>query len=192
MNLVDHNQRIPGGIIDKSVEFFLYENEVMCMHDGNKYSFDDFPAEIIEIVNQEMAKDDVAIASLVDWGMVDLNSQMRQYIACKWGGYDSNPDICTTGKIQPAEYVECGRRDICKYQGKLCTSIKVQNGLLTKNEIDVLKGIGEFLLDKEIADKLFISEHTVRHRKDSICRKSGLERKPALVGLAFKLGLVTF
>ncbi|WP_432714397.1 response regulator transcription factor [Pedobacter sp.] len=192
MNLVDHNQRIPAGIVDGSVEFFIFQAEIMCMYNGKRYSFDDFPSEVIAIVNAEMEKDPIAIACLIAWGMVDLATQMRQFIACKWGGYDSNPDISPDGKIQPAEYIECGRRGMCPYEGKLCSSIKLQHGILTKSEVAVLKCLGECLLDKEIADKLNISEHTLRHHKDSICRKSGLERKPALVGLAYKLGLVTF
>lgn len=191
LNLIDQNQNLPAGMVDSSVEFFLYNDEVHCQTEGVTYSFENFPERIISVVSDDMEKNPKAIASLIDWGFEDSASQMRQYIACRHGGHDNNADISVDGEIQPAEYVNCGRRGICPYEGKLCTSIVLKHGTLTKSEILVLIEVAEGLLDKEIADKLNISSHTVRHHKDSICRKSGIERKPGIVGLAYKLGLVS-
>jgi len=191
MNLVDHNQVIPAGLIDTSVEFFLHEGEVNCMYNGQRYKFDDFPAAVIDPINEDLGENPEAGSCLVDWGKTDLQSQLRQYIACRHGGYDSRPDICVDGKIQPAEFVNCGRRGSCPYEGRLCTAIQVsEDSYLNQEELKTLRLIGEEHLDKEIADKLNISIHTVRHRKDSIAKKANLERKPALVGLAYRLGLV--
>jgi DNA-binding NarL/FixJ family response regulator len=66
----------------------------------------------------------------------------------------------------------------------------VSKGSFTKIQIDVLTLIGKGYTDKEIADKLCISIHALRHRKDSISLKAGIERKRQLSALAQKLGLV--
>jgi DNA-binding CsgD family transcriptional regulator len=190
LNLVDKNQKITPGLIDASVEFFLHDNEVLCITNGQTYAFSNFPTRVKNIVNEDMVKNTIAVDSLIDWGFEDLDSQMRQYISCRHGGHDTNADIDVDGNIQPSEYVNCGRRGVCPYEGKICTSIELGNGILTRSEVAVLMQIGLGLLDKEIADLLNISEHTIRHHKDSIARKSGLDRKPALVGLAYQLGLI--
>ncbi|KQC02059.1 helix-turn-helix transcriptional regulator [Pedobacter sp. Hv1] len=191
LNLVDHYKVTPAVLMDTSVEFFIHEEKLYCVTDGQRYSFENFPVWVIETMNLDMEANPIAIECLIDWGLEETEPQMKQYIACRHGGYDDRPDISADGHVQTSEYVCCGKRGECKYEGRLCTSFQLRFGTLTRSEIAVLVEIGNFLLDKEIAEKLNISEHTVRHHKDSICRKSGLERKPALVGLAFKLGLIT-
>lgn len=190
LNLVDHSKVTPSVLMDTSVEFFIHEEKLYCVTDGHRYGFEDFPVWVKETMNQDMEVNPIAVNCLIDWGLEESEPQMKQYIACRHGGYDDRPDISADGIVQTSEYVGCGRRGKCKYEGKLCTSLQLENGTLTKSEIAVLTEVGQGFLDKEIADKLNISLHTIRHHKDSICRKSGLERKPALVGLAFKLGLI--
>lgn len=194
MNLVDFNQRVPAGLLDDGTgEFYISEDEMWLSYRKQQYKFDEFPSEVLEIIYNDMANEPLAVGCLVeDFKLLDLKSQTRQYLACRHGGFDCAADLTSDGKLTPSEYVDCGRRGgVCKSEGKLCTSILLKNGKLTAMEILTLTDVGAGLLDKEIADKRGISEHTVRHQKDSICRKSGLERKPALVGLAFKLGLVS-
>ncbi len=190
MNLIDKNQKLPAGLVDDSCEFFIHEHEIKALYKGKVYSFDSFPLEIIEKIESDMISNPKAMKALSDWDITDPNEQMRQYISCRFGGFDAQPDINTNGEIMPAEYVECGRHGNCAYEGKLCCAIKVKNGFLTKREIEVLKCIGEGLLDKETADVLQISIDTLRNHKDSISLKTGLDRKPSLAILAFKLNLI--
>jgi len=191
LNLVDHSKVTPSVLMDTSVEFFLNNEKLYCVTDGQRYEFDEFPVWVVETMNLDMAANPKAIECLIDWGFEETGPQMKQYIACRHGGYDERPDICADGTVQTSEYVACGLRGQCKYEGKLCTSLQLKNGSLTRREIEVLIEVANALLDKEIADKLCMSEHTVRHHKDNISRKSGLVRKNALVGLAYKLGLVS-
>lgn len=190
MNLIDHGQHLPAGLADNSVEFYLFDNEVKCLHKGRTYSYTDFPAEIISLIETDMMSNPKALASLADWGIEGPDQQVRQYIACRFGGFDNNPDITADGKIQHKEYFNCGRRGSCPYEGKLCSTIKVANGELTKREIEVLRAIGLGRLDKEICDELDISQDTLRTHKDHISFKTGEERKPALAVLAHKLNLI--
>jgi DNA-binding CsgD family transcriptional regulator len=190
MNLIDNNQHLPPGLIDNGVEFFLHENEVKCLHKGSVLSFDQFPTEVLETVESDMLANPKAMKALADWNITDQNNQIKQYITCRFGGFDNSPDICTDGNIKPAEYVNCGRRGQCAYEGKLCASIQLENGVLTKREIDVLKLIGLGLLDKEITDLLSIAQDTLRNHKDNISQKAGISRKAALSVLAYRLKLI--
>jgi DNA-binding CsgD family transcriptional regulator len=160
---------------------------------GKTFVFNDFPDFVKSAVRKDMSANPTKVAALVKWGLLDEDSQMRQYLFCLYGGHDDNPDICEDGTLQPSEYVDCGRRcGKCEFEGILCNSLQVQYGVLSSQEIKTLILIGNNAKDNEIAESLFVSKHTVRYYKDEIMRKAGFEneRKTALVGLAFKLGLV--
>jgi DNA-binding CsgD family transcriptional regulator len=190
MNFVDNKQVLPPGLLDNATEFFIHEHEIKCLYKGSVLSFKDFPAEVITTIDNDMAANPKAMKALCDWDITDPDERMRQYIACRFGGFDNSPDICADGKIQPAEYVDCGRRGICAYEGKLCSSIVLANGVLTKREIEVLRQIGLGLLDKEICDILNITQDTLRTHKDNLCLKSGVQRKAGLSILAFQYKLI--
>ncbi|MBO9674453.1 MAG: hypothetical protein J7577_13480 [Sphingobacteriaceae bacterium] len=190
MHLVNNGNRLPGGYTKLTGEFYIDEGELWLSYQKAHHTFDNFPEEIKTIIREDMEANPAAVAELIDnWGLLDERSQTIQYLACRYGAFDGSPDIID-GKLQAPEHVSCGRRETCKSQGKLCGSIQLKYGNLTIHEVRTLTEVGNGLLDKEIADKYNISQHTVRHQKDSICRKSGIERKPAMVGLAYMLGLV--
>lgn len=195
LNLTDFKQVIPPGVNDNSVEFYVDKESgtLRCMCDGQRYVYPDVPQWIKDKVNEDMSNNPDRISCLIDWGFEESVSQMGQYIACVYGGYDSTPDIDAEGIMQPSEYVDCGRRcGLCPYEGKLCASIQLEKGILTEMNIKVLKSTGKGMLDKEIADEHGISIHTVRHNKDSISKKSGLSRKPAFTALALELRLISY
>ena len=60
---------------------------------------------------------------------------------------------------------------------------------LSKRELEVIKLIGEGLKSKEIAERLFISEITVRHHLTSIFSKLDLSDRVELMLYAYKNGL---
>lgn len=62
---------------------------------------------------------------------------------------------------------------------------------LTEREREVLGLIGQGLKNKEIADKLFISEWTVRHHITSIFSKLEVSDRVELILYAYKKGLAT-
>ena len=62
---------------------------------------------------------------------------------------------------------------------------------LTGRELEVVKMIGEGLKNKKIAERLSISEATVRHHLSSIYGKVGVEDRLNLVIYAYQKGLVT-
>jgi DNA-binding CsgD family transcriptional regulator len=191
MNFIDHKQILPPGLMDDSIEFFIHEHEIKALYKGKVIVFSEFPDEVIEKIDDDMAANPKALKALVDWDITDPAERMRQYIACRFGGFDNNPDICADGVVQPAEYVDCGRRGSCDYEGKLCSSIIAPNGILKKIEIDVLRLIGLGFLDKEICDQMDgLSIDTLRTYKDSLYQKFGVSRKAELSIQAYKYNLI--
>ena len=85
---------------------------------------------------------------------------------------------------------DCGRRGKCPYEGKLCASIQLKNGVLNKREIEILKRIGQGKLDKDICVEMFMAKDTLRYHKDQISDKAGTLGKIALAVLAYQLNLV--
>ncbi len=62
--------------------------------------------------------------------------------------------------------------------------------LLTAREIEVMKLLGEARSNSEIADQLFISEHTVKVHVSRILEKLGLSTRAEAVRFAIRSGLV--
>jgi DNA-binding NarL/FixJ family response regulator len=60
---------------------------------------------------------------------------------------------------------------------------------LTKREREIIPLVGEGLKNKQIADRLFISETTVRHHLASIFDKLGVSDRFGLIILAYRHGL---
>ncbi|MEP7076456.1 MAG: response regulator transcription factor [Acidobacteriota bacterium] len=65
-----------------------------------------------------------------------------------------------------------------------------QNGSLTPRELEVIRFIGEGLKNKSIADRLSITEATVRHHLSSIYGKIGVADRLNLVIVAYQTGLL--
>ncbi|WP_316851208.1 response regulator transcription factor [Pedobacter agri] len=182
------NSRLIAGLVDKAVEFFVHKNEVYCLHDGQRYSFEEIPQWIIDIVEMDMLKYPEALKALALWENLENDEHIRQYIICRFGGIDDEPDIDVKGNVHEAEYFDCGLRGTCRHEGKLCTAFKVEHGYLSKSELAVLKLIS--LQDKAIADKLCISPETVHTHTQNIRIKTGLKSKVELAIFAQKKGII--
>lgn len=184
------NEKIPDALISGSIEFFVYDGDIFCLHNGKVYPFDEIPERIINKVRNDMKKNKKAIKALNNWKILDEQKRMRQYISCRFGAFDNAPDISETGEAINTEYFNCGNRGRCAYEGIICQKIAVKTGVLNKREITALKMIGRGMQDREICIELGISENTFRHTKDSLRKKSGFAGKPALAVLAHKLNLI--
>jgi DNA-binding NarL/FixJ family response regulator len=65
-----------------------------------------------------------------------------------------------------------------------------QHPRLTERETSILKLVASGVSNKEIADRLFISEHTVKNHMKNIMQKLHLENRVQLTKFAFESGLV--
>lgn len=63
---------------------------------------------------------------------------------------------------------------------------------LTKRETDVLQGISKGLTTKEIAKRLYLSEHTITTYRKILFRKLKALNAPELVRKGFEHGVLQF
>lgn len=104
INLSKIKQVLPPGLLDSGVEFLIHDNEIKCLHGGVIYVWGNFPEWIRSRIEQDMLDHPEAIQSLLDWDLRQSDEQMRQYIICRFGGFDNEPDISDSGTI---DYTEC-------------------------------------------------------------------------------------
>ncbi|MGJ1368215.1 response regulator transcription factor [Sphingobacterium spiritivorum] len=192
INLTVINQNLPAGLDGKGVEFFFSQEtkDIKCLHNGRTYIWEEIPQNILEIIADDMAANPEAVKALKDWNIHNAEEMLKQYTFCRFGGFDNEPDIDSDAQISYTEYFDCGMRGQCKYEGKICATIKVANGVLTKQELQVLKLVAEGLLNKEIAERLNISEHTVNSHNQNIQQKGNFNRKFEMIAFAKDKNLI--
>ena len=190
IRIANINEKLPAGLADKSVEFYIHEGDIFCLHGGKTYPFSDIPTHILDKVKADMMANKSALKAMNTWGIQNDSDKLKQYIACRYGAFDQTPDMTEDGVMRPSEYVDCGRRGQCPNEGKLCSAIAVKNGFLNKKEITVLKYMGAGLLDKEIYMAMEISDNSLRYYKDRIRLKTGLLSKTSFAVLAHQLNLL--
>jgi len=61
---------------------------------------------------------------------------------------------------------------------------------LTRREMEVMRYIGQALNNKDIAEKLFISDQTVSVHRKNIMRKLGVNNTASMIKIAFENNLV--
>ncbi len=186
---MDRSTHIPAGLLDNNIEFFSKDGEIYCINNGKMDTFLNCDVRILDFVRMALEDDARAIKALDDLKITDPKDQLRKYILCRFGDFDLQADITDDGVIT-SEYVICTLRGICKHEGKLCKSIKAKNGYITNREIDIIQLIGEDLADKEIADRLGISENTVNVHRTNILRKTGCHSKVGIAVFASQHNLI--
>ncbi|RNC85610.1 MAG: DNA-binding response regulator [Balneola sp.] len=74
--------------------------------------------------------------------------------------------------------------------GLLDTSTNDDTGKLTDREVELIRLIAEEFTMKEIAESLFLSEHTVKTHRKNIMAKLDVKNTAGLIKKAFILGLI--
>ena len=169
--------KLPGGLVDTNVEFFVYNDEVMALYKGEVLTYDTWPEELKEAIENIILQDAKAKSALFSMGLSKRDDMITKYVRCVFGNFDNDADVCMETLHHEPEYIECIHRGVCPHEGKLCKTLKVADGYISHQEMRIIKMIGEGLFDKEIADKLGISVNTVPVHKTNIMNKTGLRSK---------------
>jgi len=184
-----NESKIPAGILDNNIEFFADNGRIVFLQHGALHGFDELDTFSAAKLREEMDLREEVHQSLLEMGILNPIQQLKQYISCNYGGFDSRADISENG-ISYKEYWDCGQRGQCKWEGRLCNAIKAINGVLTLREIQVIKLVAQDLADKEIADKLQISIHTVAIHRSHIEHKIGAHSKIGIAVFAKDFNIV--
>ena len=184
------NSRRPyAGQIDKGADFFVVDGILYCSHDFRTWTWPHFPKHIVRILKREILKFPEAMKALAEWENLMPEDHVPTFTTCNLGGLDDEPDITVDGKVNYTEYVDCKLRGTCRFEGKLCRALKVENGVISGAEMAVLKLSNKPI--KIIADELCISQETVKSHLKSIKHKTGLPDKTEVAIFAYKKGLIT-
>lgn len=84
------------------------------------------------------------------------------------------------------EVTELKEQEENKSQNTLINQLNI-----SERELEIIKLIAEGLINKEIADRLFISTHTVNTHRKNIMQKLGINNTSGIVLFAVKEGLVS-
>lgn len=182
---------LPAGLCDQNLEVFIHEGILKASFNGTIQLFSELPEQIKSIFLDDMLANPTAIKSMRSMGKVNIDEMLDQYVSCRFGGFDATPDLTPeTQKLLP-EYWECGHRNSCPYEGKLCEMVKVGETYLTKREIMCIKQITSGLADKNCADNLGVTEQTFAVHKRNIYSKLGINCKTELMTFSIKNNIVS-
>lgn len=92
--------------------------------------------------------------------------------------------------LEAIETVIDGRQYFCSKFKKAQNSIRLQNDVLTRREIDVLLEIAEGYATKQIAEHLFISENTVESHRQNLFSKLKAHNMADLIIKAIAAGYI--
>lgn len=187
--MVQGTKRVYAGINDMGAEILKPEvGTLICTHNRKIWFWPIFPKFVLNTINAAMLKDPEAMRCLINFPGLKPSDFPRQFMECRMGGLDDEPDITPEGEVNYSEYVSCSKRGVCPFEGKLCLSLKVQNGIISSAEMAVLKLSNEPI--KIIAGRLFITEETVKTHLSAIKRKIGVKDKTGIALFAQKKGLI--
>ena len=184
-----NKNNIPSGITDKHIEFFVDGTELRATYKEKVWYYDEMPDEIHDLVRKDMFQHKEALKALGDMEITEDMAMQKQYVRCRFGGFDNETDLTERGEFQ-TEYWDCGKRGECKYEGKLCPGYKAKFGNISKAELRVLKQVAEGLQNDIIAERLFLSPKTIDKHIGNIYLKTGHKSKLELAVWALKKGLL--
>lgn len=113
--------------------------------------------------------------------------EVRRFAKCNFSEFNEKYDIDQEGSFN-LEYVTCPLRGECQHENIICRPHL--NTSLSNREMEVLLLICEQLTDQVIADKLFISKHTVCNHRRHILAKINCANKAGIIDYAHKNKLI--
>lgn len=181
-------QQFPAGLIDDNIEISTTGDIVFALINGHFTLFTSWPQNLKLALKEDLQENPKAIQSLIELGLETDDEMLWQYARCRFGSWDGKPDW-VDGKFIYTEYWDCGIRGNCPHEGKLCCSMKVEYGIISSREMQVWVLVCEGLLNKEIADRLSISDTTVPQHVENLCKKCGSRHRGELIKLGSTLNI---
>ncbi len=183
-----NNAHTPAGFGKSEREIYYKDGEASTIQAGTHLRNINLPSWAVIEIRETIYNNQSARKLLSSgYGISTEEGQIQQWTVCNLGGYDNKPDIDDEKKVINREYWECGHRGKCELEK---TGWCFHPANLSYREIEVLKLIANGLLDKEIADKLYLSTNTVVVHKANILKKTDCHNKSELTKWAIHNNII--
>ena len=185
--MINHN--LLPGMVCNSVEFFVVENMVKAIKGGKVIDFSEIPIGIIELLREEIYKDEAVIHALHEMQPDSEWKRLQQYVSCKFGGLDHQGDI-TEGLFQDGEYWDCPMRGKCAHEGVVCKLPIVNGHRLTPQQITLMQLSATEKTNEVIIDELNIAPGTFHKLKSILHSILGIQTKQGITKFCNLLNLI--
>lgn len=179
--------KLPAGLVDRDFEFFLYQDELMVLHDGKMKSFDRLPAKMKFHLQDLLENNPDANLALDCMDIRDPFERLRQFVLCRFASFDTVADITEGGNMHP-EFTSCEKRGRCLFEGTLC--VMLTKTKLSSRELEVIRMLTQDLPYKLIADQMDISVNTVRTHIQNIQSKLDVHSDRAILTWAYEHNII--
>jgi len=183
--------KIPAGLLDQNIEFFAHEGKAYAIYMGRAHHIFELPERIIDFLFDELMKYPEVVQSLSDMGIVGRNQMIEHFIICRFGGLDAIPDFEPSKVNFNSDYYECGKRDFCPFQFKLCDKVKIGIAYLTKKEVEIVRLIARGYTDIQGATLANICLNTYLTHKKNIYIKLAVQSQAQLTALAYQYNIIS-
>mgnify|MGYP000049368530 CR=1 FL=1 len=181
-------QQLPAGLVDENVEVFIHDNSLKATYSGRVMDFKRLPVHIINQFYDLLIDDEEAREEFLRHKVMDMDVMLKEYVRCNFGGWDRTPDL-VNGSFN-REYWSCPRRGECPYNEKICPKLEVENGKLSRKEIDIIRLIAQGMTYDQMGDRLNKSPYTVQTQARTIHKKLGVQCAAEVTAFAFRNNLV--
>lgn len=178
------------------LEFYTYEDELWCkLEDGRNEIVTENSTELIhEVLEHIREYYPIAYKALekeyqksavfprhYQWLIV------RRFCKCNFGKLDTTKTDIVNDRVFNFEKVDCPLRGECKFEGVICNPRFETK--LSESELRVMRLIYEGASKEEVAEKLYLSPHTVKNHVKSVYCKLRIHEKSEFIQYANKNNL---
>ena len=184
-----NTNKIYPGMLCAGIEFFVHDDEEKVIQGGVVKDLAQAPYSVFDILEEAIDADESVKAALLKMHPLSKHQRLRQFVRCRFGGLDMQPDI-KAGVLQEAEYWPCPLRGSCPAEGVLCKMPRHNGNELSKDDISLMKLIATDRTNKSIADVLNVPLGTFHRNKTALYNKLGIITKQEVALIAVALNLI--
>lgn len=160
----------------RGIEFFTNEDQALVTCNRIQYDLQEAPTLVHVALDNFLKNNPDKTRAYRE--MAGDSGIKEQCVKCLFSNLDGTPDLTDDGVLTP-EYVECANRGSCKWEGVGCLSKKPCQFGLSQREQEIADLAD--LTNDEIAERLFLSKHTVSTHLQNVQRKVGVRNKKQLI-----------
>lgn len=186
--MTNDNKLLPG-ILSDGVEFFLHEETIKVISSGRVMNFKDLPFSTIQLLREEIDRQPKVMAELIAMYPDSENKRLEQFVKCRFGGLDYEPDLSRNG-VQKGEWWDCPLRGNCTSEGILCKKVAYNGYLLTSQDIRLLQLLSTNYTNEHIAETMNLPLGSLHVLKKKLYHMLGVQTKQESTIIAQRLNLI--